>query len=211
MITGLYVVTDETLSYGKTHLQIAEAAIAGGAKVIQLRDKSASASKLYATAAQMAKLCEGRAVFIVNDRVDIAIAAGADGVHLGQDDLPVEAARRIAPAGFIIGLSVNTPRQAAAGVAAGADYLAVSPVFSTNSKLDTEPAAGLSGIEAIRGAAIDVPLVGIGGLNMENAGAAIRMGLDAVAVISAVVSKADITQAAMELAACVEKALTERP
>ncbi|MDO5846067.1 MAG: thiamine phosphate synthase [Methanocorpusculum sp.] len=207
MNCNLYVVTDETLSNGKTHAEISREAVAGGADMIQLRDKCMDSRALFAAAKAVAAVCKGRAAFIVNDRVDIALAVGADGVHLGQSDLPAAAVRAMVSDRFIIGVSVGSPEEAAAAVRDGADYVAVSPVFSTSSKDDAGAGLGLAMVRAIRAAIpARVPVVGIGGLNKENAAAAVRAGLDGIAVISAVVSRPDIRFAAAELAEIISEA-----
>lgn len=205
----LYVVTDETLSRGLTHTEIARRAVAGGANVIQLRDKEKSSWELYEVACGMREVCRGRALFIVNDRLDIALAAGADGVHLGQDDLPVDAARRLAPPNFLIGISVGNANEAQAAEAAGADYVAVSPVFSTMSKTDAGNGHGIAAIKEVR-AAVKCPVIGIGGINTTNAAEVIDAGLNGVAVISAVVSAPDVEAAARDLAGVIRTAKERR-
>ena len=206
MIRGLYVVTDEMLSHGKSHAEIASEAVAGGASIIQLRDKTASSLKLFSDAKKVAEICRGKAIFIVNDRIDIALASGADGVHLGQDDIPADAARKICGENFLIGVSVGSLAEAEKAAADGADYIAVSPVYSTASKADAGAGHGLSLVSEIRKAFPAMPLVGIGGLNRDNAAEAVAAGLDSVAVISAVVSAADIKSAAEELSKIISEA-----
>lgn len=206
MIRGLYVVTDEMLSHGKSHAEIASEAVAGGASIIQLRDKTASSLKLFSDAKKVAEICRGKAIFIVNDRIDIALASGADGVHLGQDDIPADAARKICGENFLIGVSVGSLAEAEKAAADGADYVAVSPVYSTASKADAGAGHGLSLVSEIQKAFPAIPLVGIGGLNRDNAAEAVAAGLDSVAVISAVVSAADIKSAADELSRIISEA-----
>ena len=205
----LYVVTDEKLSRGLTHAEIARRAVAGGADVIQLRDKDKSSRELYEIACEIREICRDRALFFVNDRLDIALAAGADGVHLGQDDLPIEAARRVAPQNFLIGISVGNAGEALAAKSAGADYVAVSPVFSTPSKTDAGTGHGVAAIREIR-TAVTCPVIGIGGINADNAAELIDAGLDGVAVISAVVSAPDVTAAAQNLSAIIREAKERR-
>lgn len=195
----LYVITDTTLSLGRSHEEVARLAIEGGADVVQIRDKNRSARELVAAGNQVRKVTERTGtLFIVNDRLDVALACGADGVHLGQDDLPVVAARVIAPSGFIIGVSAGSPDEAKRAVEAGADYLAASPVFFTAQKSDVEACCGLEGIRRIR-AASNLPLIAIGGIGMDNVCDVIGAGADGVAVISAVVGQHDITGAARAL------------
>lgn len=204
----LYVVTDESLSHGRTHAEIAQAAVRGGARVIQLRDKEMSSRKLYETACEMQRICTD-VLFIVNDRLDIALAAGADGVHLGQDDLPVAAARSMVPDNFLIGVSVGSVAEAKEAAGGGADYVAVSPVFSTNSKSDAGAGHGIAVVREIC-AAVTCPVLGIGGITAERIPALIAAGLDGVAVISAVVSAPDISAAARSLAAVITAAKEQR-
>jgi thiamine-phosphate pyrophosphorylase len=195
----LYVITDTTLSLGRSHEEVARLAIEGGADVVQLRDKECSARELVAAGNRVREVTERTGtLFIVNDRLDVALACGADGVHLGQDDLPVAAARVIAPSGFIIGVSAGSPDEARRAVEAGADYLAASPVFFTAQKSDVETCCGLEGIRRIRAAA-NLPLIAVGGIGMGNVCDVIGAGADGVAVISAVVGQHDITGAARAL------------
>lgn len=206
----LYVVTDEDLSNGHSHAEIARLATIGGADVIQLRDKKMSSADLFAVALQIRDITKGKALFIVNDRVDIALASKADGVHLGQNDLPVKAVRRIVPDDFIIGISISSVDEALKGARDGANYVAVSPVFSTGSKQDAGLGLGVSCITAVRKAVpANIPVVGIGGLNSENILEVISAGLDGVCVISAVVSAPDITKAARDLREKIRRAKNE--
>ena len=202
----LYVVTDEGLSRGKTHAEIAEEAVRGGAGVIQLREKSKESREIFEEACKIADICRDKAVFIVNDRLDIALAAGADGVHLGQSDIPLTEARKIAPKPFIIGISVGSVEDADEAVENGADYIAVSPVFDTGSKKDAGKGHGLALVQEIRAKYPDIPLIGIGGLNKTNVADAVRAGLDGIAVISAVVSQENIAESAKELLTVIKEA-----
>jgi thiamine-phosphate pyrophosphorylase len=205
MNLDLYVVTDEKLSDGKPHAEIARLAVAGGADAVQLRDKTMSAGELFAAASDVRKITEGKALFLVNDRLDIALACGADGVHLGQSDLPAEAARRIAPEGFIIGVSVWSVHEAQQAEKDGADYIAVSPVFATTSKDDAGEGCGIAAVREIR-SAVSCPVIGIGGITADNAAVLIEAGLDGIAVISAVVSADDVEAAAGNLKRIVTEA-----
>jgi len=203
---SLYVVTDESMSHGKSHFEIAKEAVEGGADIIQLRDKNADAIKLYQEGCKIKNICKGKALFIVNDRFDIALACSADGVHLGQSDLPPEVVRKFVPPGFIIGVSVGSVDEAKRAAENGADYIAVSPVFDTASKSDAGAGHGLETVKEIREAVKNIPLIGIGGLNESNAVSAVSAGLDGVAVISAVVSAENITAAAKKLRKIIEEA-----
>lgn len=199
MAYDLYVITDEEIGRGRTHTELTRLAVTGGADAVQLRDKRLSGRELFVTAIAVRRITrDAGALFIVNDRLDVALAAGADGVHLGENDLPVEEARRLAPPGFIIGASVSSAATAARAAAAGADYVALSPTFATGSKDDAGPGYGLTVLAEIR-RAISIPLVAIGGITIENVGDVIAAGADGVAVISAVIGKADVTTAARDL------------
>ncbi|WP_292519030.1 thiamine phosphate synthase [Methanoculleus sp.] len=195
----LYVVTDEKIGRGRSHTELAARAVAGGADVIQLRDKNLSGRALFDAALAVREItADAGALFIVNDRLDVALAAGADGVHLGAGDLPIREARRIAPPGFIIGASVGSAATAVGAAAEGADYVALSPTFATGSKNDAGPGHGLMMLAEIR-AAVALPLVAIGGITAANVGDVIAAGADGVAVISAVVGEDDVTAAARNL------------
>lgn len=201
----LYVVTDRALSKGIGHLEVSRRAVAGGADVIQLRDKELSSRDMYELAVEMREVVHRMGkMFIVNDRLDVALASNADGVHLGRDDLPVSAARSIAP-NLVIGASVGSVEEASEAEGDGADYVAVSPVFDTPSKGDAGPGHGLEVLLLVR-RAVSIPVIGIGGINRFNAAEVIGSGADGVAVISAVVSQADISTAAKELRAVVREA-----
>ncbi len=195
----LYVITDRAIAGGLTHEEIAERAIAGGADVIQLRDKVCGCRELCQIGRDLRTITmKTGTLFIVNDRLDVALACGADGVHLGQDDIRVDTARQIAPPGFIIGVSVGTVDEAIRAEQEGADYLALSPVFSTASKHDAGPGRGLDVVREIR-RSVSVPVIAIGGINMDNVQEVIEAGADGVAVISVVVGNRNITAAAQEL------------
>jgi len=201
----LHVLTDRKTSGGRSHLQVAEAAIAGGADVLQLRDKEAPSGRLYQEAMQLRKITrDAKVPFIVNDRLDIALAVDADGVHVGQSDLPASVARRILGPGKILGVSVDTVEQAILAEKDGADYLGVGPVFEARgTKPDTGDPVGIDCIARIR-RHCRLPIVAIGGINAENAGKVREAGADAVAVISAIVSADDISQATRRLKRILE-------
>lgn len=195
----LYVITDETIGGGRSHAGIAQQAACGGADAIQLRDKTCSPRELLRAARELRAITrKSGTLFIVNDRLDVAMASGADGVHVGQDDMRPGTARQLAPEGFIIGVSVGTVEEALQAVQEGADYLALSPTFSTASKDDAGPGHGLDRLREIR-RAVSIPVIAIGGINRQNAGDVIAAGADGIAVISAVVARPDITAAAREL------------
>lgn len=195
----LYVVTDASLSGGRSDAEIAALAYKGGADAVQLRMKDADGRVMLEQAKRIAAMAAERdRFFFVDDRVDIAMASGADGVHLGQSDIPVEDARRIMGDDAIIGVSVQTVEQAERAVENGADYLGVGPVFRTSTKPDAGEAIGLGPVFEIR-RAVDVPVVAIGGINRGNIQDVIRAGADSAAVVSAVVAQEDPAAAAHEL------------
>lgn len=201
MAFDLYVVTDETIGFGRSHARQAELALRGGADIIQLRDKTLPDHQLLRVAEEIRHLTsDAGALFIVNDSPVIAFACGADGLHLGQQDIPVATAREHAPPGFLIGTSVGSVAEAVSAERAGADYLALSPVFATTSKADAGNGFGLARLKDIRDAT-RLPLIAIGGITHGNVGSVIAAGADGVAVISAVVGAEDISAAAAEMKA----------
>jgi thiamine-phosphate pyrophosphorylase len=196
----LYVITDEQLGRGRSHLQIAEAAIRGGADVVQLRDKTASSRRLYDIALQLRRLTrETEVPFVVNDSLDVALAADADGVHIGREDLPASVVRRILGPGKILGVSAETVEEAVTAEKDGADYLGVGPVFEARgTKADAGEPLGLDLIARIR-RECRLPIVAIGGIHAENARSVRDAGANAAAVISAVASAEDVALAARRL------------
>lgn len=187
----IYPLTDVELS-GLSHAEQVRLLIAGGASLVQLREKRMSALEFYEqTKVAVEVAAENGVKVIINDRVDVALAAGAHGVHLGQDDMPPEAARRLLGAEAIIGYSTHSVEQALAALALPVDYIAVGPIFQTSTKNDTAPVLGLDGLRAVRRAISDCPLVAIGGITQTNAADVIASGADSVAVISALLAKPD--------------------
>jgi thiamine-phosphate pyrophosphorylase len=196
---SLYLVTDRGLGRGRPTLEIVKAAVAGGVTCVQLREKTGSTREFLAEALILKAFLGPRGIpLIVNDRLDVALAADADGVHLGQSDMPLDFARRIAGGSLIIGVSAESPAEAEEAARGGADYIGVSPVFATPTKTDTKAPFGLEGLAATR-RRVRIPLVGIGGLNAANAAEVIRCGADGVAVVSAIVAAEDPERAAREL------------
>ena len=195
----LYVVSDRLLAAGRSEEEILLQAARGGATAFQLRGKDSEGRELYQLAVRLRTLSHQLGIlFIVNDRVDIALASGAEGVHLGQSDLPLSAARQLMGPGAIIGLSANTVAEARVAEAEGADYIGASPVWSTPTKTDTEQPLGPEGLTEMC-KAVSVPVVGIGGINKTNAHQVIEAGAAGVAVVSAVVAAMRPKEAAEEL------------
>jgi thiamine-phosphate pyrophosphorylase len=214
---GVFLVTEETLSGGRKSEEIVQAALADGVRAIQVREKRGSARR----ALEIARAVRGLtrrfgALLIVDDRIDIAVAVEADGVHLGQDDLPLAEARRLLGQAPLIGLSITDAAQLTAADAHMADYLGVGAIFPTASKADASPAGlALLGsarrmVDASTGAASRMPIVAIGGITLQNAGMAISAGADVVAVISAIAGARDAGRAASELLAAVRAAGSPR-
>ena len=196
---SVYLVTDRELARGRTTLEIARAAIRGGVSCIQLREKTCSTREFIDEALAIRSLLARHEIpLIINDRVDVALAVKADGIHLGQKDMPCSMARQLIPENMIVGISVESLDDAIAAQKDGADYLGVSPIYPTPTKTDTAQALGLEGLRSIR-SEVNLPLVGIGGLNADNAAAVIYNGADGVAVVSAIVAADDPEAATRDL------------
>lgn len=194
-IKGLYAIIDNSIRPDLSNIEIAKKVLAGGARIIQLRGKGLSSRELLEQAREVRELTrKAGAIFIVNDRADIALLSDADGVHLGQDDLPISAARLILGRDKLIGVSTHSLDQAIKAEAEGTDYIGFGPTFATKSKTDAEEAKGVHALREIK-AKISVPVVAIGGINPENLKDVIDAGADGVAVISAIVKAENITEA----------------
>ncbi len=203
---SLYLVTDRGLSSGRSTLEIVETAVRGGVTCVQLREKECSTLEFIEQAIAVKERLKALNIpLIINDRLDVAQAVRADGVHLGQTDMPLKMAREIVKVSMIIGISAESLGDAIQAEKDGADYLGVSPIYATPTKTDTAPPLGLEGLRTIR-AAVDIPLVGIGGLNPDNAAGVIRSGADGVAVVSAIVAADDPEKAARRLIENIERA-----
>ena len=184
-ISGLYAIIDTQYLESRRHDEVATQILEGGARLIQLRDKHMSKKELLPIAQQLKELCTAyNALFIVNDYLDIALAVDADGLHIGQDDLPLKTARRLLPIGKIIGYSVDNVPQAVAAEADGADYIAAGAIYPTKSRSGTE-AVGIDVLKAIK-KETSLPLVAIGGINLDNAEEVLAAGADSIAIISAI-------------------------
>ncbi|MHB8771628.1 MAG: thiamine phosphate synthase [Syntrophales bacterium] len=207
---GLYFVTDRSLCGTRPVEDVVLAAIRGGAACVQLREKSA-ATRAFVEEARMIKelMAPFRVPLIINDRLDVALAVGADGVHLGQDDMPYEIARRLLGPNAIIGVSVETWADVERAETLDVDYLGVSPIFSTPTKTDTKAPWGIEGLARIR-AFSRHPLVAIGGLNAANAAAIVKAGADGVAVVSAICTSPDPAATSRELTEIIGAARAER-
>jgi thiamine-phosphate pyrophosphorylase len=185
---SLYLVTDRRLSLGRSTVEVVAAAVSGGVTCVQLREKHCSTREFLEEARRVRELLVGTGVpLIINDRLDVALAVAADGVHLGQNDMHLSDARRLVGERLVIGISAESVADAIRAEAEGADYIGVSPVFTTPTKMDTAPPLGLEGLRAIR-RAVSLPLVAIGSIRHDNAAEVLRAGADGLAVVSAIVS-----------------------
>lgn len=195
---GIYLVTSQALSAGRTTLEIARDALAGGIRLIQLREKELSGAAFFRLAEQMRRVtANAGALLIINDRLDIAMAAGADGVHLGQDDLPVAAARRLAP-DLIIGASTHSIAEARQAEKDGASYINIGPLFPTRTKQWTGEFLGLDGLRRIA-AAVSTPFTVMGGIKPRQIPELRRAGAEIIAVVTAITAAPDPASAAREL------------
>ncbi len=195
----LYLCTDRGLMHADTVEDAVYQAILGGVTMVQLREKDCSAREFYETALRVKKITDQAGVpLIINDRVDIALAVDADGVHVGQGDIPAAEARKMLGKGKVIGVSARTVEQAKKAQADGADYLGVGAMFATGTKQDAK-VTSKEELKRIR-AAVDIPIVAIGGIKADNVEALRETGIDGIAVVSAVIAADDIKAAAKELA-----------
>lgn len=186
---GYYFITDASLSR-RGNLSDVKQALKAKVRVVQYRDKFAPTRELYSQALKLRSLCKN-AIFIINDNVDIALSVNADGVHLGQDDLPYRVARKLLGKKRIIGVTAHNLSQAREAERLGANYIAVSPIFSTRTKLDAGPARGIRLIKEIR-KRVAIPIIAIGGINLINAREVVKAGANGLCAISAVVTRPDV-------------------
>ena len=204
-MAGLYVILDRQFLAGRDELEVARQIIDGGARVIQLRDKQSKKGELLVVAQKLRELCSQAGVlFIVNDYLDLALAVDADGLHIGQQDLPLAVVRRQLPIDRIVGCSITTVLQATKAQNEGVDYLAVGSVFATTTK-EEAIVVGLDTVRELK-RTISTPLVAIGGINESNIGEVVIAGADAVAVVSAVLGEKDTRDAVQKLVAEIDLA-----
>ena len=208
-VKGIYALIDTTYVSPADIMTTADKLISGGAGIIQLRAKGMSAKHMLEAACGLRDACaSGNATLIINDRVDIALACGAGGVHLGQDDLPVAEARKLLGGRAVIGLSTHNPAEAAQASLLGADYVSFGPVFATKTKKDAQSPKGIEGLREAR-ACTTLPIVAIGGITEETLPAVLEAGADAAAIVSDILLARDITAKAASLislaARCAEK------
>ncbi len=207
---GVYLVTDRTLCCPRGVAEVVAQAARAGACCVQLREKTAATRRFIKAAEKIrAHLTPYQVPLIINDRVDVALAAGADGVHVGQSDMLPETARRLLGPDAIIGLSVETWEDVVAAQQLDVNYLGISPVYTTPTKTDTKEPWGLQGVARIRGFSRH-PLVAIGGLDKSNAAEVVRAGADCIAVVSAICAAPDPFAATAQIKAIIEKAFEKR-
>lgn len=206
---SLYLVTDRNLSCGRSVVEIVKAAVRGGATVVQLREKECSTREYITLSKQILEFVKPLGVpLIINDRVDVALASGADGVHIGQNDMPYEEARRLMGKDAIVGLTVETVEEAISVENLDVDYLGVSAIFATPTKPDTKNEWGIEGLKTLRQKSKH-KLVAIGGINPSNAEAVARAGADGLAVVSAICSAPDPEAVSRQLRTIIDKVKKE--
>ena len=197
----LIVITDQDLASPRSIVEIVADALAAGARAIQLRSKTASARELQERGSELLSLTRpAGALLFINDRLDVALAIGADGVHLGPDDIPVSEARRAVPNSFLIGTSTDNPQQAAQLEDDGADYIGCGTVYPTMTKADAGQIIGLSGLDRVA-RSVDVPVIGIGGINVERSAEVSTTYASGIAVVSAVMQTSDVPETIVGLLA----------
>jgi thiamine-phosphate pyrophosphorylase len=207
---AVYVLTDRKLSRGLSEQDVVRRAIAGGATAIQLRWKDGALREAVSLARELKTICaEHNVLFVVNDRLDLAMAVRADAVHLGEEDLPIPEARALVGDSMVIGYSPADLSEVEWAIESGADYLGVGPVYGTSTKDDAGDAVGIERMRQVRDLT-DVPFVGIGGIDATNAAPVVEAGADGVAVISAVVAQDDIESAARLLSDAVQSSRSRK-
>nr|WP_297163958.1 thiamine phosphate synthase [uncultured Dysgonomonas sp.] len=202
---SLYLVTDRSLSLGRSLESVVAQAVEGGVTMVQLREKDCSTLEFYEQAILLKKCLHPYNIpLIINDRLDIALACDAEGLHIGQSDMPYDIARKLLGRDKIIGLSVECIQDAVNANELDVDYIGISPVFGTPTKTDTAPALGLNGVQEIVKISRH-PAVGIGGINKTNAAEVISAGAEGISVVSAIMSAIDPKESALELKSIIQK------
>ncbi|MFZ1977797.1 MAG: thiamine phosphate synthase [Bacteroidota bacterium] len=202
---SLYLVTDRKLSHPRTIEDVVRSAIKGGVSAVQLREKDCSTREYIASARRIHDILKPLNIpLIINDRIDVALAMNADGIHIGQSDMPYSDARKVMGTGAIIGLSIETMEQAFEAENLDVDYLGVSPIFSTSTKTDTAAGWGIEGLKALRAQSRHT-LIAIGGINSSNAAAVMEAGADGIAVVSAICASPDPEESSGQLRSIIEQ------
>jgi len=187
---GFYFITDSTLTK-RSVIDDVKAAVKAGVKIVQYREKNKSAREMIKEAKEIKEVCKGRALFLINDRIDIAMAIEADGVHLGQDDIPCLYARKLLGKSKIIGITTHNVDEAIAAERDGADYIGVSPIFATKTKKDAREPLGLEVLKEIK-KNVHIPLIAVGGIEITNLISVLEAGADGISAVSAVIAKEDV-------------------
>jgi thiamine-phosphate pyrophosphorylase len=198
-----YLVTDSVLSKKGTLSDVKES-VEAGCKIIQYREKNKSTKEMIDEAFEIRRICIDKAIFLVNDRIDVALAVDADGVHIGQDDMPIDTARKILGADKIIGLTVHNVAEAIEAEKSGADYVGLGSIFDTSTKKDAGKGIGPASIREVK-EAIKVPVVAIGGINKENCRRVVENGADSFVAISAVVCSDDVKRETIEFISIIRE------
>jgi thiamine-phosphate pyrophosphorylase len=202
-----YLVTDSGLSKKGTLSDVSEA-VEAGCKIVQYREKNKSTKEMISEAAEIKRICSDRAIFLVNDRIDVALAVDSDGVHIGQEDMPIEIARKLLGEDKIIGLTVHNIDEARKAEKKGADYVGLSPIFDTATKKDAGNGIGPDRIRDVKNA-IRIPVVVIGGINKENSESVIRNGADSLVAISAVLCSDNVKRETKSLIDIIQRVKRE--
>lgn len=191
-IKGLYLITDSTLTKSSV-INDVELAIKAGVKIIQYREKDKPAREMFEETMKIKRICNGHAIFIINDRIDLTMAVDADGVHLGQDDIPCIYARKLLGNDKIIGITVHNIEEAIKAEREGADYLGVSPIFATKTKKDARSPLGIEVIEKIK-KVVSIPVIAVGGITLDNIISVLKAGADGIGAVSAIVSSDNVEE-----------------
>ncbi|MBQ3059805.1 MAG: thiamine phosphate synthase [Desulfovibrio sp.] len=208
--TDLYALTDSRLSLGRPLAEVAQALLGAGVRILQYREKKLKAGQMLEECRLLRRMTEeAGACFIVNDHIDIAILAGADGVHIGQEDLPVPEVRRLVGPDMLIGLSTHAPEEALSAVRAGADYIGVGPIFATQTKEDVVPPVGFSYLDWVS-RHIDLPFVAIGGIKEHNIADVAAHGARCCALVSELVGATDIAARVTAVRQAMQKGMAQR-
>jgi thiamine-phosphate pyrophosphorylase len=206
-VIDFYLVTDSGLSKKGTLSDVSEA-VDAGCKIVQYREKNKSTKEMISEAAEIKRICSDRAIFLVNDRIDVALAVDSDGVHIGQEDMPIEIARKLLGEDKIIGLTVHNTDEAIEAEKKGADYVGLSPIFDTATKKDAGKGIGPERIRDVKNA-IRIPVVVIGGINKENSENVIRNGADSLVAISAVLCSDNVKRETKSLIDIIQRVKRE--
>lgn len=206
-VIDFYLVTDSGLSKKGTLSDVSEA-VEAGCKIVQYREKNKSIKEMISEAAEIKRICSDRAIFLVNDRIDVALAVDSDGVHIGQEDMPIEIARKLLGEDKIIGLTVHNTDEAIEAEKKGADYVGLSPIFDTATKKDAGKGIGPDRIRDVKNA-IRIPVVVIGGINKENSESVIRNGADSLVAISAVLCSDNVKRETKSLIDIIQRVKRE--